>query len=115
MKEETRICLCLSMGLFIAIFCERMLQSTGKTVYSMYSQGAGAITNIIMDPILIFGMFGLPEMGVAGAALATVISQLVSAIWVLKFLTSGKASVRLCRKSIRIRKDITRNISLVMV
>lgn len=78
--EYTRICLCLSIGLFIAIFCERMLQSTGKTVYSMYSQGAGAITNIIMDPILIFGMFGFPEMGVAGAAYATVLGQIVSAI-----------------------------------
>ncbi len=78
--QYTRICCCLSLGMFIAIFCERMLQATGKTVYSMYSQGAGAITNIIMDPILIFGLFGFPEMGVAGAAYATVLGQIVSAI-----------------------------------
>ena len=78
--EYTRICCCLSFGLFIAILCERMLQSTGKTMLSMYSQGAGAITNIIMDPILIFGLFGFPKLGVAGAAYATVAGQIVSAI-----------------------------------
>ena len=78
--QYTRICCCLSLGLFISIFCERMLQATGKTTLSMYSQGAGAITNIIMDPILIFGMFGFPAMGVAGAAYATVLGQIVSAM-----------------------------------
>ena len=78
--QYTKICCCLSLGVFIAIFCERMLQATGKTVYSMISQGLGAITNIVLDPILIFGLFGLPAMGVAGAALATVIGQFVSAI-----------------------------------
>ena len=78
--EYTKICCCLSLGVFISIFCERMLQATGRTVYSMVTQGLGAITNIILDPILIFGMFGFPKMGVAGAALATVIGQFVGAI-----------------------------------
>ena len=82
------------------------INAQGFSKTGMLSVAIGAVCNIVLDPVFIFG-FG---MGVAGAALATVISQLVSAIWVLKFLTSGKASVRLCRKSIRIRKDITRNI-----
>lgn len=58
---------------------ERMLISTGNTLYSMISQGAGALLNIIFDPILIFGLFGFPRLGISGAALATVCSQLVAA------------------------------------
>ncbi len=68
----------VSIGLFLSITLERMLQSTGNTVYSMAVQLSGAVTNIILDPILIFGMFGLPAMGIAGAAWATVIGQLFS-------------------------------------
>ncbi len=70
-----RICTIGSFGIFFEIFFERLLQSTGKTVYSMIAQGTGAIVNLILDPILIFGIFGLPGMGIAGAALATVIGQ----------------------------------------
>ena len=66
----------LSFGLFGQIIFERLLQSTGKTVYSMYAQATGAIVNIILDPILIFGWFGLPRLEVAGAAIATVIGQM---------------------------------------
>ncbi len=78
--QYTQICLCASIGIFIQVFFERMLQSTGKTILSMYTQGLGAIINIILDPILIFGMFGFPKMGVAGAAAATVAGQIVAGI-----------------------------------
>ncbi len=69
-----------SIALYSQIIFERLLQSTGKTFYSMITQGVGAITNIILDPILIFGLFGLPRLGVRGAAIATVIGQSVAAI-----------------------------------
>lgn len=69
-----------SIALYSQIIFERLLQSTGKTFYSMITQGVGAITNIILDPILIFGLFGLPRLGVRGAAIATVIGQCVAAI-----------------------------------
>lgn len=74
------ICTVLSFGVFFQIAFERLLQSTGKTVYNMYMQGLGAIINIILDPIMIFGLFGFPKMGVAGAALATVTGQIIAAI-----------------------------------
>lgn len=66
-------------SLFIQAFLEKMLQSTGRTKLSMITQMVGAVTNIILDPIMIFGMFGLPRMEVAGAAIATVIGQTVAA------------------------------------
>lgn len=75
-----RICLMGSLGIFTHLMFERLLQATGKTMYTMIAQISGALMNIILDPIMIFGWFGMPAMGLAGAAMATVISQYVGAL-----------------------------------
>ena len=75
-----RICFLASFGLFCQVVHEKFMQSTGKTVLSMTTQAVGAIVNIILDPILIYGWLGIPGMGITGAAYATVIGQIVSAI-----------------------------------
>ena len=74
------ICCLLSLGMFLQMTFERLLQSTGRTILSMASQMTGAIINIILDPILIFGLAGAPKLGIAGAAYATVCGQVVASI-----------------------------------
>lgn len=77
--QYLRICCLLSTAIFLQFGFERILQATGRTIYTMLTQGLGAIVNIIMDPILIFGLFGAPKLGVRGAAIATVIGQICAA------------------------------------
>ena len=96
-----RVCTIASFGLFMEIACERLLQSTGKTIYSMYTQGLGAIINIVMDPILIFGLCGAPRMGVAGAAVATVVGQIVAAIVGLIVNIKCNHDIHIRRENIR--------------
>lgn len=79
------ICCCAGIGIFLQTAFERILQATGKTIYTMITQGVGAVVNLILDPILIFGYFGLPALGVAGAAIATVTGQLVAATLAILF------------------------------
>ena len=105
--DYTRICCILSFGCFGQIIFERLLQSTGQAHLSMASQITGAVLNIILDPIMIFGYFGFPRMEAAGAALATVIGQIVACcvglILNLKFnrtLTLNVRKYRLDRKTV---------------
>lgn len=78
--EYLTIVCCASFGLFSQFIFERLLQSTGRTLYTMYTQSLGAVINLILDPIFIFGLFGVPAMGVRGAALATITGQIISGI-----------------------------------
>ena len=104
-----------SLGLFTAIFFERMLQSTGNSVYSMITQLAGAVTNIVLDPIMIFGLLGCPRMGVAGAAVATVIGQWVSAGIGLILNQKKNTELRLNPAEFRINRGDLRDIFAVGV
>ena len=95
-----RIVCCLSMGIFMQMTFERLLQSTGRSLLSMISQATGAIVNIIFDPILIFGYFGFPRLGVAGAAYATVMGQFVASIIGITFNLKKNPDINLSFKGI---------------
>lgn len=99
--EYLKVCTIFSIGIFMQITFERLLMSTGKTFYNMITQGTGAIINIILDPILIFGYFGLPKMGVTGAALATVIGQIVGMILCVFFNHRKNKEIHLSFKTMK--------------
>lgn len=79
--EYLSVVLIFSFGIFGQFTFERMLQSTGKTLYTMFTQITGAVINIILDPIMIFGLLGCPKMGITGAAVATVIGQICAGVF----------------------------------
>jgi putative MATE family efflux protein len=97
-QDYLQICCVFSFGAFGQVALERLLQSTGKTFYTMITQMMGAMINIVLDPILIFGLFGFPELGVKGAAIATVIGQICAMALALYFNVSRNHEIELVRK-----------------
>ena len=104
------ICTVFSFGIFLQVTAERIMQSTGNTIYNMITQGIGAITNIILDPILIFGLYGMPAMGVNGAAAATVVGQILAMVLGLLFNVLFNHDVRISFKGFRPNLRIIREI-----
>lgn len=109
-KEYLSIILIFSLGQCTQITYERLLQSTGQTLYSMYTQGVGSIINIILDPILIFGWLGFPALGVAGAAYATVIGQTIGALVGIYFQQKKNKDLVIDYKQVRPDKETLREI-----
>jgi len=103
------VCGCC-IGSFMQVTFERLLQSTGRTFYSMITQGTGAIINIILDPILIFGLFGLPRLEVMGAAIATVIGQCVAACMAIFFNLKKNPDIHLSWKGLKPEAHIIKGI-----
>ncbi len=100
-------------GLFGQIATERLLQATGKTVYSMITQALGAIINIILDPIMIFGLGPIPKMGIAGAAYATVIAQIIATLAGIALNIRINKELTLSAKLMKIDWDIVKKIYVV--
>ena len=97
-------------GLYTQMLSERLLISTGRTLYSMITQTVGAIINIILDPIMIFGLLGFPKLGVAGAAIATVTGQCVAAALAIVFNIKKNHDITISFKGFRPDKAVIRTI-----
>ncbi len=109
------ICMVLCCFLFFEITFERLLQATGRTLDTMISQGVGAVINIIFDPILIFGKYGFPEMGIAGAAAATVFGQCIACILALVFNLVRNRELQLSFRGFRPNGEILKVILAIGV
>ena len=115
--DYTSICCIYTAGIFIGILGERLLQASGKTIYTMFTQGTGALLNILLDPLFIYGFepLGIPEMGAAGAAVATVIGQWVGAVMAIVFNLTKNTDVQFGLKYLRPDKEIMGKILAVGV
>ena len=109
------IVLMCSFGIFFQFVFDKMLQSTGNTFYTMITQMVGALINIVLDPILIFGLFGFPKMGVIGAAVATVAGQIIAAIVSLIFNLTKNKEINMSFKGFKPDMDIIKQIYKVGV
>lgn len=108
--QYVRIIGMLSFGVFMQFIFERLLQATGRSFYSMATQILGAVINIILDPIMIFGLFGFPRMEVAGAALATITGQIIAGI--VGFVVNRKVNkeIHISLIKYRLSKEVVKNI-----
>lgn len=105
-----KICTLVSFGMILFSIYEKLLQSTGKSIYSTIAQIAGAVANMILDPILIFGYLGFPQLGIAGAAYATVIGQILSMVIAMFFHYSKNKEVPNGLKYLKLKKMIIKEI-----
>ena len=125
--DYTSICCIFTLGLFVEILGERLLQASGRTVFTLFTQGTGAVLNIILDPLFIMGTagveakfglklpFDLPAFGVAGAAIATVIGQWVAGIMAVIFNVAKNPDVKFGVKYLNLDKEIVKTILSVGV
>ncbi|MBQ8782765.1 MAG: MATE family efflux transporter [Clostridia bacterium] len=119
--DYLQVCCCFSFGVFLQIIFERLMQSTGRTFYTMITQGVGAIANIILDPIFIFGYFGVPAMGAKGAAVATVLGQIIAGIIAIILNQKKNSDIQLSLKGFKPDRHIIGKIysigvpSIIMV
>ncbi len=102
-----------SLGIFVEIALEKTLQATGNMIYPMMFQLTGTITNIILDPIMIFGLFGFPELGVKGAAIATVIGQIFAMLFALIIVFKKNHEVHITLKKFKFKGKIVKDIYAV--
>ena len=112
-RDYVMICIGGSLGIFVQVYGERLLQATGRTNLSMIAQIAGAVCNIVLDPILIFGLFGFPRLEVAGAAIATIVGQFMGAILGLVLNHTKNPEVQLRAANIRPHGATIRDIYAV--
>ncbi len=114
-KTYLLICTACSFGMFGQFCFERLLQATGRTVCTMITQTTGAVINLIFDPILIFGLFGFPKMGIAGAAVATVAGQIVAMFFAFFFNQKQNKEIKLSIRQVRPHAAVLKQIYEVAV
>lgn len=113
--QYTQIVLCFSIGSMYHLYSEKLFQATGNMIMPMFFQGIGAIFNILLDPVLIFGWFGLPAMGVQGAAIATVAAQILAAALSMIFFLKKCHSIKINLKGFRLDRAMLKKIYMVGV